>query len=97
MKQAEATLLISYHLDEVDVMSSLELSFNNEILTLVLNAINNDDTNDNLTLLRKVVSKRTCMINSIAQNHSTSLITSIYYNLILFERLSASIFNGVID
>jgi len=97
MKQAEATLLISYHLDEVDVMSSLELSFNNEILTLVLNAINNDDTNDNLTLSRKVVSKRTCMIDSIAQNHSTSLITSIYYNLILFERLSASIFNDVID
>jgi len=97
MKQAEATLFIFYYLDEVDVMSSLKLSLNNEILTLVLNAINNDDINDNLTLSRKVVSKRTCMIDSIAQNYSTSLITFIYYNLILFERLSASIFNDVID
>ena len=62
MEQAGATLLTSYQLGEVDVVSPLEPGFNSGILTLVSDAINNDDTNGNLALPRKVVSKRTCMV-----------------------------------
>lgn len=97
IKQAKAILLTSYYLGEVDVMSSFELNFNSGILTLVSNATNNDDTNDNLALSRKIVSKRTCMIHSAAQNYSTSSTTFAYCNLALFGHLSASIFSGVID
>lgn len=97
MKQAGASLLISYHLDEVDVMSPPEPGFNSGILTPVSDAINNDDTNDNLALPRKVVSKRTCMIHSAPQNHSTSSTTSVYCSSALSGHLSASIFSGVID
>ena len=97
IKQAEVILLIFYHCDKVNVISSFESNFNSEILTLVSNAINNDNINDNLTLSRKIVNRRTCMIHFITQNHFTSLITSVSCSSILFEHLSASVFNDVIE
>jgi hypothetical protein len=72
MEQAGATLFTSHHRGEVDVMSPPEPGFNSGILTPVSDANNKDDTNGNLALPRKVVSKRTCVVHPAAQNHSTS-------------------------
>ena len=97
MEQAGATLLTSYHLGEVDLMSPPEPGFNGGILTPVSDATNNDDTNGNLALPRKVVSKRTCMVHPAAQNHSTSSTTSAYCSPAVSGHLSASIISGVVD